>query len=245
MVRIEKLSSSYFQHIYRIMNVYFISGLGADCRLFEKIKLPEIFIPKNLEWMDPLDDESINSYAKRLAKDIDESVPFCIVGLSFGGIIAAEIAKMLKPVRTIIISSVTTDKEIPWYYKLGGKIKLNKIIKAKYIYRHGYLINWFFNLKAQEDIVFLNKILQASNNKFSDWAIDHLMKWENAIRPENIFYIHGRGDRVLPVRFTHPDLIVPGGGHLMVYIRSVTISEILTAELKRNIFEKKPQINLT
>ena len=68
-----------------IMNVYFISGLGADRRAFEKINLPERFSIHHLDWIQHNQGESLNDYAKRLAATIDTTQPFAIVGLSMGG----------------------------------------------------------------------------------------------------------------------------------------------------------------
>ena len=59
------------------VNLYFISGLGVDERAFQKLKLSPNFTVHYLRWIKPLKNETITSYAKRLAIEIDQSRPFC------------------------------------------------------------------------------------------------------------------------------------------------------------------------
>jgi len=62
------------------MNVYFISGLGADKRIFSKIRLNDKFKIIHLDWISFEKKETLKSYAERLCKSIDKSEPFSIVG---------------------------------------------------------------------------------------------------------------------------------------------------------------------
>ena len=52
------------------MKIYAISGLGADKRVFQFLKLEHEFIP--IDWIDPLKNESIAEYAKRFSSIIEE-----------------------------------------------------------------------------------------------------------------------------------------------------------------------------
>lgn len=76
------------------MNVYFISGLGADKRIFSKLTLSAEFDIIHIDWIVPFSKETLVSYAKRLSKVIDVNNPFALIGVSFGGMIAVEIAKL-------------------------------------------------------------------------------------------------------------------------------------------------------
>ena len=70
------------------MNVYTISGLGADESVFDDLTI--CTIPHHLEWIDPKEGENIADYAQRMAQKIDVSQPFALIGLSFGGLIAID-----------------------------------------------------------------------------------------------------------------------------------------------------------
>jgi len=72
--------------------VYFISGLGADERVFQFIDLTKIehyFI----KWNEPKKDESLSEYCLKLTEQIDKTNGIILIGVSFGGIIAQEILK--------------------------------------------------------------------------------------------------------------------------------------------------------
>ena len=111
--------------------VYFISGLGADWRMFQFLKLPDHIAQYQVKWLEPLSfDEPLENYAKRLVPQIDDPTPI-LVGFSFGGLVAIELAKIIKPLRTIVISSLATRYALPWYYKLAGKTLLQSICRLR------------------------------------------------------------------------------------------------------------------
>ena len=60
------------------MKVYFISGLAADSRVFKHIRLPEKYQPVYLDWIKANKNESLESYALRLAKKIDMNEKFIL-----------------------------------------------------------------------------------------------------------------------------------------------------------------------
>ena len=89
------------------MKAYFFSGLGADKKAFGQLQFPENIDPVFIDWIQPIPDEPIESYAKRISGSIDDSQPFILVGLSFGGIMATEVIEFVSPHKTILISSVS------------------------------------------------------------------------------------------------------------------------------------------
>ena len=100
--------------------IYFISGIGADERAFRLISLPGYEI-RNVSWLEPLKNENLKSYSIRLSSQITTEDPI-IIGLSFGGIIAQEIALHIKTKKVIIISSLKNRKELPSLYKIAAAL---------------------------------------------------------------------------------------------------------------------------
>ena len=85
-------------------NIYCISGLGADEKAFAKIKVPGYAL-QHLLWLTPEKDEALEAYAKRMAKQIPDANPI-LMGLSFGGMLCIEIAKLIPVEKVILISSI-------------------------------------------------------------------------------------------------------------------------------------------
>jgi len=78
------------------MKIYCISGLGADRRVFKNLKLEAELI--FVDWIIPKKKEHISSYASRLATVINQDEEFGLLGVSFGGLIAVEMNKVLIPI---------------------------------------------------------------------------------------------------------------------------------------------------
>ena len=108
------------------MTVYCISGLGADHRAFERLQWAPNLRIVHLPWLEPSPNESLQAYAHRMPKPIQSHEPFALVGLSFGGILAIEMLHFLQPNKTIIISSISNNTQLPWYFRVVGKTKLYK-----------------------------------------------------------------------------------------------------------------------
>ena len=88
------------------MKIYCFSGLGADERVFAFLKLnpPYELIP--VIWIKPLEGEVLEEYSKRISENIETKNPFGILGVSFGGVVAQEVSKIVKPKFTLLISSI-------------------------------------------------------------------------------------------------------------------------------------------
>jgi pimeloyl-ACP methyl ester carboxylesterase len=211
--------------------VYFISGLGADRKAFQKLKLPCEIQVRHIEWIEPKKNESLADYCSRLSTFIDGSEDFIIVGLSFGGMVAIEIAKVLKPKQVILISSISTRKELPFIYKLIGYSGLHLLVPSFLFKKPNVFVYWFFGAKTEGEKRLFKHFLYTSSPFFLKWAIDKIFCWKNEQRPNNIYHIHGTEDRVLPVRRTKADVKVEGGRHFMVYSKADTVSRILNERL--------------
>jgi len=214
------------------MNVYFLSGLGVDRRMFARLKFPAQFEIDHIDWILPLKRELLINYAKRLLSQMDGSQPFVLVGYSFGGMVAVEISKLLKAEQIILISSVSTTRQIPWYYRVFGKLKLHTLIPACLFKIANPLTYWLFGAKTKEQKVFLKQILIDTDTRFLKWAISKVLTWDNKVKPKNLYHIHAIDDKILPVKYTQADAKIENGGHLMVYKQPEKISKLITEKIK-------------
>ena len=83
-------------------NLYLLPGQGADCRLFALLEIDTSkYTPICLAYQTPGKNESMESFAQQISAHIDTTLPFSIIGTSLGGMIATEIAHILKPENVI------------------------------------------------------------------------------------------------------------------------------------------------
>lgn len=214
------------------LNIYFISGLAADRSVFKHLQLTPFCSAIYLDWIEPEKAETLAAYALRLAEKIDTSKPFALVGLSFGGMLATEIALRLKPVFLILISSIPRVQQLPHYFKLAAVLRLHKLVPIRFI-QQAALLKRFFTIETAADKTLLRAMIRKSDVYFIRWAMHAVLTWKNTLVPENLIHIHGTRDEVLPVRFTKPTHIIPKGGHLMVMTRPEEINKILQEVLSK------------
>ncbi|KYP13970.1 MAG: hypothetical protein A1D16_01075 [Flavihumibacter sp. CACIAM 22H1] len=212
------------------MNVYFIPGLGADKRVFRHIQLPDGYKVQYINWLSPEPAETLTHYAQRLAAQIPEDAPWCLVGLSFGGMLATEISKFRHPEKTILIASIQSAHELPFYFRWAAPLRLHKIIPIG-LFKQASLAKRLFTTETKEDKELLRKIIQESDPAFLRWAMGAILNWKPAPPAGKLYHIHGTGDRLLPIRFTNPTHFIKGAGHLMVMNRAAEINQALAAIL--------------
>lgn len=215
------------------MTLYFVSGLGADKRAFSQLKIPARYKVVHLDWMEPLPQEPLLGYVKRMAERIDTSEPFALIGLSFGGIVCTELSTIVEPVVTIIISSVTSRLEMPWHFRFLGKIKADKVVNAAAMKKEHFFSHWFFGTKQVHEQELFRQILKDTSPTYVKWAVHEIINWQRRERPDNIIHIHGDKDKIFPIQFTKPDIVVKGGEHFMVYTMAEEVMKEMEEVLER------------
>lgn len=204
------------------MKFYTISGLGADKRVFDYL---EINHPTHhLEWIEPNKHETLPQYAQRLSGNIDTSEPFGIIGVSFGGMLATEIAKQLNPKITVLISSVSESKHLPFLYRFIGSSGILKIIPSTLFNPPNFLMDYYFGTYQKK---LLYSILSDTDTKFTKWCVIALTTWQNETVPESIYHIHGTKDKVLPLKKSSDVVTIDKGTHFMIVDRAKEISSII------------------
>jgi pimeloyl-ACP methyl ester carboxylesterase len=205
-----------------IKNIYCISGLGADERVFDRLTINRCSL-HHLKWIPPLVNETLPSYAARMSGQIKEKNPV-LLGLSFGGMVAVEIAKQAAIEKLILISSVKTSNEIPGWMRAAGLLNLHKLIPVKTNRFTEKADDKRMGIETIEEKNFVDHYRKRADPKYIDWAIDRILKWKNILVPENTFHIHGRNDRMFPLRNIRPTHVIENGTHIMILNRAGEIS---------------------
>jgi hypothetical protein len=216
------------------MNLYLVSGLGADKRIFQKLVLPDSFHIHHIEWVPVSEKETMEEYCLRLTGQIDQGQPFSLIGVSFGGVVSIQMSKHLSPVQTVIISSFCFRQEVSAMYTFLGRIRLYRIIPTTLFLKPNRVLYYLFGVKTGEEKELLKSILADTDPVFFRWAINQLFSWNNSRKPENLIHIHGTADKILPYHENMNAIPVEGGGHLMVFSKAAIISRILEEHLLKH-----------
>ncbi len=209
------------------MKIYGLSGLGADERVFDYLKLDHEFV--SIDWIEPLKNESIVDFSKRLLYVIDTSKKFCLLGVSFGGLIAVEISKILNPTLTFLISSIETKHDLPLFLRWIGNSNLTKLIPVQLFDPPRRITHYFFGTKQTK---LLNNILDDVDLNFAKWAISELLNWQNESRSKSVIKINGTDDKLIPPIGNSKMKLIKGGSHFMIVDRAQEISDIINRSIK-------------
>ncbi len=210
--------------------IYIFSGLGVDKKVFDRIDFGDMDVTF-IDWITPNSNESIQEYAGRISTKITSPNPV-LIGLSFGGMIAVEVSKLISTKKIILIASAKTRHELPKLYRNIGQANLHQIIPASLLKLHHPLADWFFSITSKEDKLLLKNILKDTDPYFLKWAIHQIVSWDNIHIPQNAIHIHGDADRIIPVKNVQADYVISGGGHFMTVNKAKEIS-LLIQKLKK------------
>ncbi len=205
--------------------VYCISGLGADEKAFSKLRLHNVII-KHLPWLLPEKNESISGYAKRMAKGITEKNPV-LIGLSFGGMMSIEIAKIIPVEKIFLISSIKSKDELPLWMKLCSTFKLNKIFPLKSFRLLEPIQNKMLGTVTEEEKEVARNYRKKVPLAYTNWAVNEIFNWQNNWVPYNIFHLHGTADNMFPLKKVNATHIIEKGGHFMIMNKAKEISNII------------------
>ena len=97
-------------------NVYLFSGLGADERVFTRLEFPRSHI-RHIKWPNVTKETSKESFLSEIKTQIVTEKNNVLLGVSFGGLIAQDIAAAISAETLIVISSATDQEEIPRLYR--------------------------------------------------------------------------------------------------------------------------------
>lgn len=213
------------------MNVYFISGLGADKRVFQNLNIDPKFNVINIEWIDPKRKETIEDYAGRLTSQIDTTKPFQIVGLSFGGMMATVISEQIRPEQIILISSNSVGRPIGKFYRgLIGFVLLSPF-SAPFLKSTNKFTYNLFGTQTLEEKALLKSILKDTDAKFLKWALKAIGKWKHPNKSPIAYQINGSADKMVKLEYVDADKVIEGGEHFMVLSKAEEISKVINAQL--------------
>jgi len=214
----------------RPSSVYFLSGLGLNERIFHRLNLPGCH-PTFIPWLEPHSRESISHYALRIGRIIASDSTPTLVGLSFGGIVAIEIAKQMDVKKVILISSIKSYQERPLYMKAFSYLPAYRVLDHSVYEATIGIWGRFFGIHSPAEQKNFLSMFARMSGKYISWAIDQILEWDNTTIPTSVVHIHGDRDRVFPIQRIVDPCVIHGGDHGMVVIHAKAVSQALLSAL--------------
>lgn len=192
-----------------------LPGVGADSRMFEpqRAAFPRLKVPA---WPEARPRETLRDYTLRIATTIDAREPFALGGVSFGGMVAYELAGLLRPRVLVLIASARTPLAVPrplrvlervlrplpdWLFDLGRPLYPLGIGRSRHLPAEYRRIMW--------------DMLDDAPMRQIRGGCAAIMAWRPAADPPcPVIHIHGARDRVIrPPAYAH--VSIADGGHLI------------------------------
>lgn len=215
--------------------IYFISGLGADKRAFEKTQEINGYQYVFIDWIPNLPNESFKSYVSRLIKDYDIKENDVVLGLSFGGLAAIEIAKQTPIEKAILLSSFKDKQGLKTHLQFLLSLRLYNLIpnfKLKFFDRQA--VKGFGNV-SNEVKEGLMEMMKDTDPKLIKWSLKQIRK-SNYINTSSFKLINILGTKDELVRkweLKEDNYFIKNAGHLMVYENADEVNKILFTILSK------------
>ncbi|MDY0167014.1 MAG: alpha/beta hydrolase [Thermoguttaceae bacterium] len=197
-----------------------LPGVGADARLFEpqRAAFPDLLVP---EWLPPEPKEPLPHYAARMAEAMaplfEGAEPVVLGGVSFGGMVAYEAARHVRPAAVVQIASCRSRHAVRAMLRLTRPVAATMLPSALRVAKmmSPMAVELLTNLKTKQRNFFVEMFKEA-DPAFMKWALTTILDWEPAPPPDvPVRQIHGRRDLLISVSNVEADEVIPNGGHLI------------------------------
>lgn len=218
-------------------SIYYLPGLGADERLFSLLhkELPG----KSVVWPTHQGCEDIYAFAKECLRNWNLPQDACLVGFSFGGMVAKTIFQIghnenlfSKDARLVMISSCRTKHALdPLFVKRASMLKYipNFLLRFGLVHIGPQFVAGQ-DKEAQQHLPLLQQMAKETDLGFFRWATQVCAEWqleESQIEGVKCLQIHGENDKVIPYPTEDPDLILKGAGHLITLTRTRKVTDTI------------------
>jgi pimeloyl-ACP methyl ester carboxylesterase len=214
----------------KTQTAYTIPGLGANSKIYERIDWPKNWKVTHLEWQVPeSEDQSLEDYITNFSKQIKADKPI-IIGTSFGGILAQEIAEMVQASHCYILSSISAHDQLSPAMKLVRETKAYKVFPVKYLNQIEAVFQKIPNDKLQKRLKFYPYYLDQRDPVYIRWGIRQVLHWKGLKkRSVPLTHLHGRQDQVFPIKHIKGAQVIDNCDHAMVLTKAQRISKILNS----------------
>jgi pimeloyl-ACP methyl ester carboxylesterase len=213
------------------------TGLGVSRELLQRQRT----LPVALEmpaWIDPLPGEPLASYARRMASDVPPGGPVFLGGVSFGAMVALEVARHVRGVAGVFLLAGALDGSAisPLLQPAARLARFIPLALGAPILSMSPLVYPLLGVTRRLDRRALDRVLPQASPALFRWGAWAAATWEPAPFPRvRIHHIHGGADRIIPVHRVRSDVIVSGAGHLLNLTHARVVNAFIMSRITRTL----------
>jgi pimeloyl-ACP methyl ester carboxylesterase len=202
--------------------IYLLPGMTPQYPVYSRL-LPLLPNAQVVPFIEPEPNESLTDYAKRMAPQFPDR---CFIGgVSFGGILAQEISRIVHPAGCIVIASIQRPSQLPPWLRLwrllGGR-HASRVLNAV-----GSSAKCVPTSIRTSSTARLTK-LSGDSGKWHRWATSAVLDWSPSTPiAAPILHIHGDADTTFPVRYTKPDIVIQHGRHALPMSHPIETANVI------------------
>lgn len=212
------------------MRVYMLPGLGADVRIYQNIDLGPGHELIALPWIAPESSSTLGAYAQRMASHYALQPPYALGGVSMGGMVAQEWARLAHPVHLVLISTATSRADLAAMLRLAAGLHLGPFLTKSMLTTLGAMGDKFTSKTKEGRALFLD-MLHGSDAGLLEFGARAILEWSPPGIEVPYTRVHGTADRVFPFGKWEGCHAVKGGNHFMVFDKASTISAMVVEGL--------------
>ena len=211
--------------------IYLFSGIGCSRAVFDRLTFPPGYRVRHVSWQEPRQGEGLREYCARLVSSVVFDGSDVLVGVSFGGMAAMEVARAHPQVEKVILLSSAVDvSEYAGVFRWYGALKLYGVTPGR-LFLGRRLRAWLVTGRIRRrDAEAAERFFAPLSARYFRFAVRACLTFEGADRAllRRIWRIHGHRDALFPVRrLVSPAEDVDGATHLMVYTHGREVSRLL------------------
>lgn len=205
-------------------HLYLLPGMTASYPVYGRLA-PLLSNASVVPFIEPHTNESLGSYAARFATRFNENS--YIAGVSFGGMLALEVARHIRAKGCILIASVRGPHELPPWMRVWRRLGSRNCRRLLRMLGDGASavpasIRTHSTMRVSK--------LAGKQGRWHRWATSAILGWTPNDKGDlSTLHIHGDADTTFPIRYMTPDVVVRSGRHALPVSHPVTTADAMNA----------------
>jgi pimeloyl-ACP methyl ester carboxylesterase len=143
--------------------------------------------------------------------------------------LAYEVARHLKPDAVLLIASCRTSKCLrPWQVRCRHVWPIVPVQVWSLARLFSGPVMWALHRRSPVKRQMLVRMFKESDPRFMHWVVRAILNWQpEPLEGVPVYQIHGSRDIMISARRVQPDVLIPGGGHLINMSRADDVNSFI------------------